>query len=1055
MSQSRRFLSSLLSYALAFALISISLPANAQTESGSVSGLITDSTGAVVAGAALHLIDIDRNTTLEGRSNNAGFYSFGGVHPGRYRIEVEHQGFRIAHITDLTVNTQDSLQENVRLEVGSVSESVTVSADQNNINTTDASVSTVIDRQFVENIPLNGRSFQTLIMLTPGVVVTATNQSDQGQFSVNGQRADANYFTVDGVSANIGVTGIAPLEQSAGGALPALSALGGTNSLVSVDAMQEFRIQTSSFAPEFGRSPGGQISIVTRSGTNAFHGTLFDYFRNSVLDANDWFANHNQLPKPGDRQNDFGGVVGGPIFKDKTFFFFSYEGLRLRQPSTAETVVPDAASRQEAQANMPAILPYLNAFPVPNGPELGSGLAQFNAGYSNPTSLDAYSIRLDHVINSKFSLFGRYSYSPSNTSQRDPVLAPASSLSNTESASFSVQTLTVGLTEIINPRISNEVRANYSNDRVGSEYGLDNFGGAVPLPDSLLFPPGFSSTNGVFNLFIIGAGEIAKGKYATDEQRQINFVDNLSLTTGSHQLKFGLDYRWLSPFTDPYAYRQFSEFTGMSASPGGILSGIALAAESLAARSDSLLSHNLSFYGQDTWKATHRLTVTYGLRWDINPPLKGTNLANEPFTVEGLSDPATMTLAPRGTPLYKTTYGNVAPRVGLAYELSARQNWNAVLRGGVGVFYDLGTGTLGAVSYYFPYTNAKIAFGVPFPLSPENAAPPALTLSPPVSVLFVTDPNLKLPRTYQWNVALEQSLGGSQSLSVTYVGAVGRDLLRETILFQPNPNFSTVSKTDNTATSNYNALQVKFQRPLSRGLQALVSYTFSHSIDNSSSDAATYLSTPGALANPNIDRGDSDFDIRHSFTGGVTYNLPSAPGSQKSIHAILNNWSVDSFVLARSAPPVDIIGAFSVGAGFALTPRPDIVPGVPLVFYGSQYPGGKAFNAAAFTPPPSGQQGDLGRNVLRGFGAWQADFSVQRQFHLTEKMALRFRTEFFNLFNHPNFGSPDNTLGDLLFGQSTQMLASSLGSGGPNGGFNPLYQIGGPRSIQLALKLQF
>src|SRR5271155_903014 len=572
-----------------FLVIGLSGLCLAQSESATLSGRVSDSSGAPIVGADVVLTNTQNNSEQRTKTNNDGLYVFAGVHPGTYRVAAGATGFRVLIKEGLTLHVQDEVAENFSLTLGAISESITVSADATTIDTTDASVSTVIDRQFVENIPLNGRSFQTLIMLTPGVVVTATNQYDQGQFSVNGQRADANYFTVDGVSANIGVTGVAPLEQSAGGALPALSALGGTNSLVSVDAMQEFRIQTSSFAPEFGRSPGGQISIVTRSGTNGFHGTLFDYFRNSVLDANDWFANYNQLPKPGDRQNDFGGVVGGPIFKDKTFFFFSYEGLRLRQPSTQETVVPDAASRQQAQATVPAILPYLNAFPVPNGAELGGGLAQFNAGYSNPTSLDAYSIRLDHVINSKFSLFGRYNYSPSTTSQRDPVLAPASSLSNTESASFSVQTLTVGLTEIINPRISNEVRANYSNDRVSSSYGLDNFGGAVAPPDSLLFPPGFSSTNGVFNLYIAGAGEIAKGKYATDEQRQVNLVDNLSLTMGSHQLKFGVDYRWLSPFTDPYTYRQFAEFTGMSASPGGALSGIVLAAETLAAESNALL----------------------------------------------------------------------------------------------------------------------------------------------------------------------------------------------------------------------------------------------------------------------------------------------------------------------------------------------------------------------------------------------------------------------------------------------------------------------------------
>jgi hypothetical protein len=379
----------------------------------------------------------------------------------------------------------------------------------------------------------------------------------------------------------------------------------------------------------------------------------------------------------------------------------------------------------------------------------------------------------------------------------------------------------------------------------------------------------------------------------------------------------------------------------------------------------------------------------------------------------------------------------------------------SVLRGGFGVYYDLGSGSLGGVSSYFPYLSDKFATDVPFPLSPQNAAPPALTVNPPVGDILVAEPNLKLPRTYEWNGALEQSLGSSQSLSATYVGAVGRDLLRVTDLVSPNPNFGFVDVTSNSATSNYNALQLKFERRLSHGLQALASYTWSHSIDIASTDAfANYLNTPSSVANPNIDRGNSDFDIRHAFTAGVTYNLPP-PESSKIAHGAFGGWSVDSFIFARTAPPVNVVGGLVFADGIALYPRPDVVPGVPLVLYGSQYPGGKAFNPAAFTPPPTAQQGDFGRNVLRGFGAWQADVAFQRQFQLTEKVGLHFRGEFFNLFNHPNFGPPDNNLTDALFGQSTQTLASSLGSGGANGGFSPLYQIGGPRSIQLALKLVF
>jgi hypothetical protein len=535
----------------------------------------------------------------------------------------------------------------------------------------------------------------------------------------------------------------------------------------------------------------------------------------------------------------------------------------------------------------------------------------------------------------------------------------------------------------------------------------------------------------------------------------VNLVDNLSLTKGSHQMKFGVDYRWLSPFVSPFAYSTFAEFTGVSTAPGDALSGIAAFADANAFQADALLVQNFSFYGQDTWMITRRLTATYGLRWDINAPMKGKNLANDPFTVIGLNDPATMTLAPRGTLLYQTTYGNVAPRVGVVYEVRESPIGATVLRGGFGILYDLGQGSLGGASTYFPYEAQKIFSPIPYPLTPQQAAPPPLTTNLPANDLIIADPNLQLPRTYEWNVAPEQSLGPSQSLSATYMGALGRDLLRATNLVGVNPIFAFVSLTNNSARSYYDALQLKFQRRLSRGLQALASYTFSHSIDNASTDAfATYLNSPGGGSYQSLDRGDSDFDIRHSFTAGVTYDLPMR-GANRTLRTAFGGWSLDSFVLARSAPPVDIIGAIYVAAGTELYPRPNIVPGVPLLLYGSQYPGGKIFNSAALSEPTPGTQGDFGRNVLRGFGATQADVALQRQFHLTERLGLRFRSEFFNIFNHPNFGNPDNTLGAPLFGHSTQTLASSLGSGGANGGLSPLYQIGGPRSIQLALKFQF
>ncbi len=1024
--------------------------AYAQTETAAIRGSVVDPSGALVVNATVRLMDLERGSITQVETGKEGSYNFPSVRPGRYRMDIEKSGFQTVHLTGIVVNVQDNLEENFKLRVGSISETITVEASASNVNTTDATVSTVVDRNFAEELPLNGRSFQTLILLTPGVVPVVASATDQGQFSVNGQRADANYFTVDGVSANFGVTGFFPLEQTAGGALPALTATGGTNSLVSVDALEEFRVQTSSFAPEFGRTPGGQISIATRSGTNAFHGTLFEYFRNGALDSADWFANHNHLAKPQEKQNDFGGVFGGAIIKDKTFFFFSYEGLRLRQPFTQQVAVPDALARQQAPA---AAQPFLNAYPIANGPELGRGLAQFNASYSNPSSLDATSIRVDHVISPNLNLFVRYNYSPSSLDQRAaPFTTPT--LSTRDVVSSSIHTVTAGLTRLVTPALSNEARLNYSNQRVATEFVMDNFGGAVPLPDSLLFPQGFSSKESAFLFLIVGAGEYGQGKGGTDEQRQINLIDNLSLIRGSHQMKFGVDYRWLAPFSSPFAYRQFVAFSGVTTAPGGALSGKALLAQPAAFQADALLSQNFSFYGQDTWKITPRLTITYGLRWDINPPLKGKNSANDPFTVAGPNNPPTMTLAPRGTPLYQTTYGNVSPRLGVAFQLNADTKWLSVLRAGAGVFYDLGQGSLGGTSAFFPYSATKSILLAPFPLSPQDAAPPVITTNPPVSTILVADPHLKLPRTYQWNVAFEQSIGKDQSVSLTYTGAIGRDLLRVTNLFNVNPSFQLVALTTNSATSDYHALQLKFQRRLSHGLQALASYSWSHSIDIASTDAATTFSTPGGIASPNVDRGNSDFDIRHAFTAGVTYDLPS-PRRQKALRAVLGGWSLDTFILARTAPPINIVGATFFAAGTELSPRPNVIPGVPLELFGPQFPGGKIFNKAAFTAPPAGQQGDFGRNVLRGFAAAQADVALQRQFQLTEKLRLRFRSEFFNIFNHPNFGNPNNVLGSPLFGQSTQSLANSLGSGGPNGGFSPLYQIGGPRSIQLAAKLQF
>jgi hypothetical protein len=1095
--------------AVMLTLYVFSVPIWGQSPTATVNGLVRDPSGAVVPGADVQLINEHTNTKYPARTNREGIYSVPNLPPGTYRIQVSKAGFKTIVKPDIILNVLDARAINFDLPVGAVSETVTVEGGVSPVNTESATVSTVVDRQFAENLPMNGRSFQTLIQLTPGVVLTANSGTDTGQFSVNGQRASSNYWTVDGVSANTGISAFtAPVGNGLGGTLGSYSVLGGTNSLVSVDAMQEFRIQTSTYAPEFGRTPGGQISIATRSGTNQFHGTLFEYLRNDVLDANDWFSDNAGLPKARERQNDFGGTVDGPILRDRTFFFFSYEGLRLRLPQTQQTAVPDASftpggttnSRQNA---ITAMQPYLNAFPLPNrnSPEIfvpcdpstdptcpssgqkATGSAAFSASFSNPANLDAYSLRIDHKLNDKLVLFGRYNYSPSGIDQRGVGVA----LSDVSSARITTQTGTLGVTWSASPVAANEFRFNYSNTDASSSLRLDSFGGAVPLA-TLPFPSPFTVRDGEFFFQFLPNGVFTVGKNAGNRQRQFNLVDNVSVQRGSHGMKFGVDFRRLSPQFGVPAYSQSAFFNDVpDAETGNPLFAIVG-----SSRGATLLFRNLGVFAQDTWRVTPRLTLTYGLRWDVDltpSSLSGPNLpAASGFN---LSDLSKLALAPEGTPPFKTTYANVAPRIGLAYQISESADWQTVLRGGFGVFYDLASAEVGnnIASFSYPFGASNFLPGPPsggtaaFPLSSANAAAPPITADNLISgTLNAFDPHLRLPYTLQWNVALEQALGKQQTITASYVGAAGRRLIQSAVIQFPNPNINSAQLVSNAATSDYDALQLQFQRHLSHGLQALASYTWSHSLDTASAGSfvATTLNALVASLNPNANRGPSDFDIRSAFSAGLTYDVP-APKINVLTNAILRGWSIENVLQARSAPPVGVsflTSEFAGSQGYLGNARPDVVPGIPLYLLGSKYPGGKIINntfpsaagpgcVGPFCPPPTDsngfplRQGDLSRNALRGFGATQWDLAIHRDFPIRESIKLQFRAEMFNVLNHPNFGQPVGNLGpvnfpNLQFGQAIQMLGQSLSGGQVGaGGFNPLYQIGGPRSVQFALKLFF
>lgn len=1034
----------------------------AQTGSASVLGRVTDQRDAIISDANIQIKNVDTGFTANVMSNGDGQYLIPFLNPGNYVMIVGKQGFQTVTLTGITLNTQDNLSRNFTLQVGAVSESVTVYGTSSNVNTTDASVSTVVDRNFVENMPLNGRSFQSLIELTPGVLTVEPGGASLGQFSVNGQRPDTNYFSIDGVSANVGISqGTYTNFGSAGaGAVPPVTAGGGMNNLVSIDALQEFKIQTSTFAPEFGRTPGAQVSFVTRSGTNQFHATTFEYFRNSVLDARDWFTNYNDLPKPEERQNDFGGVLGGPILKNRLFFFFSYEGLRLRQPFSKSEVVPSTTARNQAS---PSLQPLLNAFPLPtesNGPLTGV----FSASYSNPSALDATSIRVDYALSSKFSVFGRYDHAPSSENSRGAYdFFALSTLSNTVS---DVDTVTAGVTGAFTPTVVNEFRFNYSRTTGGTVNVADDFGGAVVPPESYLYPgnPQANSSNAAFGAYLSPTTNgWSVGQNRLQHQRQLNFVDMASWTVGPHHLKAGVDYRRLAPTNILPSYFVGYIFSGLTGALSGTTSLAAV--QSVDTAQVHPVFQNLSWFVQDIWGVMPNLTITYGLRWEYNPPPSATS-AYPLYTATDLNDPANAALAPGGTPLWNATHDNFAPRLGIAYLLNPAPGHEMVLRAGAGTFYDLGnnSGANGALG--FPYSRTAIFLNTSYPVSAAEAAPVPFTLNPPYGTMDAFDPHLKLPRVYQWNVSLQQSIGSNQTVTVTYVGAAGRKLLRDEGIVAAdglNPNFAGIDVTTNDGRSNYDALQLQYQRRLSHGLQVLASYAWGHSLDNASAQGAA--SPYRSVYNPDTDYGDSDFDVRHSFSTAITYNIPfrRQPGI---LRALTGNWSVDSLFRANSAPPINVVTGLDpfgldLFAGLDLSARPNVVAGQPQYLYGSGYPGGKRINPAAFVNPAAGQQGDLGRNVLRGFGAWEEDLAIRREFPLYEQMRLQFRAEFFNIFNHPNFGNPGS--GDTqtsytnnpLFGLSTQSLAQGLSAGSGSNSLSPLYQVGGPRSIQLALKLVF
>jgi Carboxypeptidase regulatory-like domain/TonB dependent receptor/TonB-dependent Receptor Plug Domain len=1037
-------------------LLLFTVPSFAQSDTARVEGTVTDTTGAVVPGAAVVLINTESNIRTDATANNEGFYVVQALRVGTYTLEVSASNFKKFVKPDIILQVNQVARIDAKLEAGTVSETVTVSGGAPLVETSQSSLGQVINAQKIVDLPLNGRNFTQLATLVPGVTrgtpggnatgeggnAETFRQGENGSaaISANGLREQNNNFQLDGIDNNESIV----------------------NTIVffpPVEALQEFRVLTSVAPAEFGRGGGAIINAVIKSGSNDFHGSAFEFHRNSKLDARPFFARE----KPLFIRHQFGGTIGGPIVRNKTFFFGDYQGLRQRLPieSGNRVTVPTAKMRTGDFSELlnpaftglgapiiihspitglpypgniitdplnPVAVKYLNLYPLPSLTDRAQG--NFFVNRLRVQKFNDADLRIDHRFNDNDSMFGRFSIARDR--QFDPGRIPGFQAGfGSGTNRVKAHSLALNETHTFSPSLVNEFRFGITKQfiqflPVGAEVdqnaqvGIAGIAGVSPVS-------GISLIGGGNGQYLEYLGDF--GEYRLDE-RSLQFSDSLNYVTGHHTFKFGgtIIQRHIQSLQADFA-KGFYFFDDFAATPGNvpalgrtgyevadmIVGRTAFTTTSNGAIPATTISYEDGFFVQDDWHATNRLTLNLGLRYDLyTPPYEINNrLAN--------FDPATGKLILAGEngvsrSTVDTDRNNFGPRLGLAYSLG--DDGKTVIRGGWGLFYSLDRGGIAnqlTQNPPFITTQFRFAFGTVTPAAIASGA--QVLLGGPIPKPDVVDPNnpnlpdgsalrymprdTKNTRVQQFNVTFERELTDKLALNVAYVGTRGDNVTAViSVAGFSGGILGRLTTIANIGKSEYNAFQLKvnlrpYETGLFRGLSYLAAYTYGKATNNSPGpfpgQGANFQSTPvdpGGLA-----PGPTDYDVRHRFTFAGTYEVPFFSETHGAKRAILHGWQLNSIVTLQTGTPFSVFGGVGraklVGDPFANTHTPD------------QY-----LNPAAFAPSTTIAE-QSGRNAFYAPGISNVDFSIFRKFNFNERAGLEFRGEFFNLFNHPQFGFPN------------------------------------------------